>query len=66
MGKKYILGNYELSLYDIVELKELIESRIDELKDYQECCKNIKLIQIYDVKLEGLYLMLAQLKRYGD
>ena len=64
--KKYILGNYELSLPDIVELKELIESRIDDLKDYQEYCKNINLIQIYDVKIEGLNLMLEQLKRYGD
>ena len=66
MGQKYILGNYELSIIDITELRELIESRLDELKYYQELCDNLKLIKIYDEKVKRLRLMLEELKRYGD
>lgn len=66
MGQKYILGNYELSIIDITELRELIKSRLDELKYYQELCDNLKLIKIYDEKVKRLRLMLEELKRYGD
>ncbi len=64
--KRYILGNYELSICDIVELEELIKSRLDDLAGYSNYCCNDKLVKIYDEKSKGLNLMLDELKRYGD
>lgn len=64
--KRYVLGNYELSICDIVELEELIKSRLDDLDGYSDYCCNDKLVKIYDEKCKALKIMLEELKRYGD
>ncbi len=55
-----------MSICDIVELEELIKSRLDDLAGYSNYCCNDKLVKIYDEKSKGLNLMLDELKRYGD
>ena len=66
MGKKYILGNYELSLTDIALLTNCILDRLEDNEDYLDFSKCKKLNEFYELENDHLNLMLEQLKRYGD
>lgn len=64
--KKYVLGNYELSLPDIVLLTNCILDRLEYNADYREFGGFNKLNELYEIEDKHLRLMLEQLKRYGD
>lgn len=64
--KKYVLGNYELSLADIALLTNCILDRLEFNADYREFGGFKKLNELYETEDRYLKLMLEQLKRYGD
>lgn len=64
--KRYVLGNYELSLPDIVLLTNCILDRLEHNADYREFGGFKKLNELYEIEDKHLRLMLEQLKRYGD
>lgn len=65
--KKYILGNYEMSLPDIYLLQKCIESHIEEINNFMlsDLCSK-PLFDLYKIEVDKLNLFLEQLKRYGD
>lgn len=65
--KKYILGNYELSLPDIYLLQKCIESHIEEINNFMlsDLCSK-PMFDLYRIEFDKLNVLLEQLKRYGD
>lgn len=64
--KRYVLGNYELSLSDVALLTNCILDRLEDNEDYLYFSEFKKLNEFYEIENKHLRLMLEQLKRYGD
>ena len=65
--KRYVLGNYELSSYEILLLSDSIKSHLSINQKFINDCSNLSVYnELWNKENKILSLLLKELERYWD
>lgn len=65
--KRYVLGNYELSSYEVLLLSDSIKSHLSINQKFINYCPNLSVYnELWNKENNTLSLLLKELERYWD